>query len=77
MSRSSLDSTSSNVTMSSSSNSTNYATSTPSTAANSNLNATDMSDPGIGGVPNRYLGITSTYLWQTQLHQAPLSMVCG
>ncbi|XP_057521710.1 AUGMIN subunit 4 [Amaranthus tricolor] len=74
MSRSSLDSTSSNVTMSSSSNSTNYATSTPSTAANSNLNATDMSDPGIGGVPNRYLGITSTYLWQTQLHQAPLSM---
>lgn len=75
MSRSSLDSTSTSVTMSSSTNSTNYATSTPSTVANvSPSNATDMSDPGIGGVPNRYLGITSTYLWQTQLHQAPLSV---
>ncbi|KNA22648.1 hypothetical protein SOVF_032370 [Spinacia oleracea] len=70
MSRSSLDSTSTNLTMSSSTNSTNYGTSTPSTVANvTPSNSTDMSDPGIGGVPNRYLGITSTYLWQTQLHQ--------
>ncbi|KAL2892622.1 AUGMIN subunit 4 [Bienertia sinuspersici] len=75
MSRSSLDSTGTSVTMTSSSNSTNYATSTPSTAANlSTYNASDVNDPGIGGVPNRYLGITSTYLWQSQLHQVPLSV---
>lgn len=77
MSRSSLDSTSTNLTMSSSTNSTNYGTSTPSTVANvTPSNSTDMSDPGIGGVPNRYLGITSTYLWQTQLHQVSLSGGC-
>uniref|UniRef100_A0A803LSK1 AUGMIN subunit 4 n=1 Tax=Chenopodium quinoa TaxID=63459 RepID=A0A803LSK1_CHEQI len=75
MSRSSLDSNSTNLTMSSSTTSTNYATSTPSTIAIvAPSNATDTSDPGIGGVPNRYLGITSNYLWQTQLHQVPLSV---
>ncbi|XP_021766191.1 AUGMIN subunit 4-like [Chenopodium quinoa] len=75
MSRSSLDSNSTNLTMSSSTTSTNYATSTPSTIANvAPSNATDTSDPGIGGVPNRYLGITSNYLWQTQLNQVPLSV---
>lgn len=75
MSRSSLDSTSTNVTVSSSTNSTNYGISTPSTATNVAISSTtDMSDPGIGGASNRYLGITSNYLWQTQLHQVPLSV---
>ena len=52
MSRSSLDSTGTTMTMTSSSNSTNYATSTPSTTMNiATSNAIDTSDPGIGGVP--------------------------
>ncbi|XP_059664755.1 AUGMIN subunit 4-like isoform X3 [Cornus florida] len=37
-------------------------------------NTTDTEEPGVGGVPNRFLGITPAYLWQTQLQQAPLSM---
>nr|POE65390.1 augmin subunit 4 [Quercus suber] len=31
-------------------------------------------EPGVGGVPNRYLGITPAYLWQTQLQRTPLSV---
>ena len=65
MSRSSLDSTSTSITISSSSNSTNYTT----------ANSTADTEPGVGGVPNRFLGITPAYLWQTQLQQNPLSMV--
>ncbi|XP_048429241.1 AUGMIN subunit 4 isoform X2 [Pyrus x bretschneideri] len=66
MSRSSLDSTCTGVTISSSSNSTNY------TASNSlSFSATDIVEPGLGGVPNRFLGITPAYLWQTQLQQSP------
>lgn len=76
MSRSSLDSVSS-VTISSSSNSTSYTTANSSTgAANNNLSSATDSEPGVGGVPNRFLGITPAYLWQTQLQQNPLSMVC-
>ncbi|KAK1581379.1 hypothetical protein Q3G72_005555 [Acer saccharum] len=75
MSRSSLDSTSTSVTISSSSNSTSYTSGSMSSTsvANSALNATDA-EPGVGGVPNRFLGITPGYLWQTQLQQTPLSM---
>ncbi|XP_068311995.1 AUGMIN subunit 4-like [Pyrus communis] len=66
MSRSSLDSTCTGVTISSSSNSTNY------TASNSlSFSATDIVEPGLGGAPNRFLGITPAYLWQTQLQQSP------
>lgn len=36
---------------------------------------TDAVEPGVGGVPNRFLGITPAYLWQTQLQQAPVSLV--
>lgn len=78
MSRSSLDSISTSVTISSSSNSTNFNTATStSSAANNNLSlsATDAVESGVGGVPNRFLGITPAYLWQTQLQQTPLSMV--
>uniref|UniRef100_A0A5B7AXH6 HAUS augmin-like complex subunit 4 n=1 Tax=Davidia involucrata TaxID=16924 RepID=A0A5B7AXH6_DAVIN len=79
MSRSSLDSTSTSVTISSSSNSTNYtnisAFSTGGAGNNAlSSSATDAAEPGVGGVPNRFLGITPAYLWQTQLQQAPLSM---
>ncbi|CAN6694677.1 unnamed protein product [Malus baccata var. baccata] len=69
MSRSSLDSTCTGVTISSSSNSTNY------TASNSlSFSATDIVEPGLGGVPNRFLGITPAYLWQTQLQQSPFCL---
>lgn len=75
MSRSSLDSTSTNVTISSSSNSVNYTNS----SANSTVGGTSISsndgEPSVGGVPNRFLGITPSYLWQAQLQQSPLSMV--
>ncbi|XP_040990645.1 AUGMIN subunit 4 [Juglans microcarpa x Juglans regia] len=73
MSRSSVDSTSTSVTISSSSNSMNYTTANSATsAANNSVIAGDMVEPGVGGVPNRFLGITPAYLWQTQLQQMPL-----
>ncbi|XP_050220442.1 AUGMIN subunit 4 [Mercurialis annua] len=71
MSRSSLDSTSTSATISSSSNSINY---TNSSANSTTLGAADLAEPGVGGVPNRFLGITPAYLWQTQLQQMPLVM---
>ncbi|XP_011095401.1 AUGMIN subunit 4 [Sesamum indicum] len=76
VSRSSLDSTSTSVTISSSTNSTNY-TNVSAIGAGASANnpfsvgVTDSSEPEVGGVPNRFLGITPTYLWQTQLQQAP------
>lgn len=78
MSRSSLDSSNTSVTISSSSNSTNYTNiSTIGAGGPSNSvfssNATDTSEPEVGGVPDRFLGITPTYLWKTQLQQEPLS----
>lgn len=81
MSRSSLDSTCTSVTISSSSNSTNYtnvsALGTSAAAGSSAISGSvaDALDPEVGGVPNRYLGVTPAYLWQTQLQQTPLSMV--
>ncbi|GER32941.1 HAUS augmin-like complex subunit [Striga asiatica] len=72
VSRSSLDSTSS-VTMSSSTYSTNY-TNLSGPGAGFSSGGMDASEPEVGGVPNRFLGITPTYLWQTQLQRTPLSM---
>lgn len=79
ISRSSLDSTSTSVTISSSSNSINYTNgsgSMTSISVGNNALTASEAEPGVGGVPNRFLGITPTYLWQTQLQQTPLSMVC-
>ncbi|KAL0399220.1 UNVERIFIED_CONTAM: AUGMIN subunit [Sesamum radiatum] len=76
VSRSSLDSTSTSVTISSSTNSTNY-TNVSAIGAGASANnpfsvgVIDASEPEVGGVPNRFLGITPAYLWQTQLQQAP------
>lgn len=80
MSRSSLDSSNTSVTISSSSNSTNYTNISAigaGGASNSifSSSATDTSEPEVGGVPDRFLGITPTYLWKTQLQQEPLSNV--
>ncbi|KAJ4976313.1 hypothetical protein NE237_001419 [Protea cynaroides] len=76
MSRSSLDSTSTSVTISSSSNSTSCTNGLLNSTAGASNNAvsfgsTDTVDPGVGGVPNRFLGVTPGYLWQTQLQQTP------
>ncbi|EYU27337.1 hypothetical protein ABFS82_13G168600 [Erythranthe guttata] len=79
VSRSSLDSTSTSVTISSSTNSTNY-TNVSAIGAGAPTNnpfsvgVNDASEPEVGGVPNRFLGITPAYLWQTQLQQTPLYM---
>lgn len=72
MSRSSLDSTATSFTISSSSNSMNYMTANSSASVTNN--AGDVVENGVGGVPNRYLGITPAYLWQTQLQRTPLSV---
>nr|DAD23364.1 TPA_asm: hypothetical protein HUJ06_024827 [Nelumbo nucifera] len=82
MSRSSLDSTSTSVTISSSPNSANYTTGLAnSTASVTNnalaLSSTDAAEPGVGGVPNRFLGITPAYLWQIQLQQTPFTVDMG
>lgn len=80
MSRSSLDSTStSSVTISSTSNSINYTNSSANSTASAANNAAfltnnDSTEPGVGGVPNRFLGITPAYLWQTHLQQMPFMM---
>lgn len=76
MSRSSLDSLNTSVTISS--NSTNYTNISAigaGGASNSvfSSNATDTGEPEVGGLPDRFLGISPTYLWKTQLQQAPLS----
>ncbi|KAL5164817.1 AUGMIN subunit 4 [Glycine soja] len=69
VSRSSLDSTVSVA------NSSNYNTPNSSVSgANSALAASDPVELGVGGVPNRFLGITPSYLWQTQHQKAPLSV---
>ncbi|KAL2568687.1 hypothetical protein AAZV13_18G082900 [Glycine max] len=69
VSRSSLDSTVSGA------NSSNYNTPNSSVSgANSALAASDPVELGVGGVPNRFLGITPSYLWQTQHQKAPLSV---
>ncbi|BAT88633.1 AUGMIN subunit 4 [Vigna angularis] len=69
VSRSSLDSTVSGA------NSSNYNTPNSSVSGtNSALVASDPVEPGVGGVPNRFLGITPAYLWQTQRQKTPLSV---
>ncbi|XP_027342575.1 AUGMIN subunit 4 [Abrus precatorius] len=75
VSRTSLDSTSNSALINSNTNSSNYNTPNSSVSgANSSLAALDPVEPGVGGVPNRFLGITPGYLWQTQHQQAPLSV---
>lgn len=69
VSRSSLDSTVSGA------NSSYYNTPNNSVSgANSALAASDPVELGVGGVPNRFLGITPAYFWQTQHQKTPLSV---
>nr|XP_010935260.1 AUGMIN subunit 4 isoform X2 [Elaeis guineensis] len=77
-SRSSLDSTTTSITPSSSSNSTSfnnsYATSNISMLGLASPPNSDMVEPGVGGVPNRFLGVTPAYLWQVQQEQPAMAV---
>lgn len=75
VSRSSLDSASTSGVVNSSINSSNYTTPSCSVSGVNSLASMDPVEPGVGGVPNRFLGITPAYLWQTQRQQTPLSVV--
>lgn len=77
LSRSSLDSTGTSITISSnSSNFTNISSINTGGSTNNVFptGASDVGDAGVGGVPNRFLGITPGYLWQSQVQHAPLAM---
>ena len=75
LSQSSIDSTGTSATIISS-NAANYATPRSSISeANSAFAVVDPVEPGIGGLPDRFLGITPAYLWQTQLQETPSSVV--
>ena len=37
--------------------------------------SSDAVEPGVGGVPDRFLGITSDYLYQVQQEQPAMSVV--
>ncbi|XP_074590432.1 AUGMIN subunit 4 isoform X1 [Curcuma longa] len=70
ISRSSIDSTTS-VTPSTSSNSTSYNNSYSNSSSSvlgfpAPANGSDAVEPGVGGVPNRFLGVTAGFLWQVQ-----------
>ncbi|KAG9451633.1 hypothetical protein H6P81_011598 [Aristolochia fimbriata] len=71
LSRSSFDSTCTSATFTSSANSMSSSNGlvNNSGCVTNNVHSSDVADPGVGGVPNRFLGITPSYLWQTQLQQ--------
>ena len=79
-SRSSFDSTLTSATPSSSSISTSYnnyssTASAVTVAAAHGSGSSDAVEPGVGGVPDRFLGITSDYLYQVQQEQPAMSVV--
>ncbi|OEL15250.1 AUGMIN subunit 4 [Dichanthelium oligosanthes] len=79
LSRSSFDSTLTSATPSSSSISTSY-NNYSSTASAATVGAahgggsSEVAEPGVGGVPDRFLGITSDYLYQVQQEQPAMSV---
>ncbi|CAK9146121.1 unnamed protein product [Ilex paraguariensis] len=70
MSRSSLDSTSTSVTISLSSNSNSNTMNYTNIFGNWDWCAIDEADPGVGGVPNRFFGITDMAEYQMSLFHA-------
>ncbi|XP_020274602.1 AUGMIN subunit 4 isoform X1 [Asparagus officinalis] len=78
ISRSSLDSTATSITPSFSSNSTSYNNSYASNSSMLNAsvlsNNSDMVDPGVGGVPNCFLGVTPGFLRQVQQEQSAMTV---
>ena len=80
LSRSSFDSTLTSATPSSSSISTSYnnyssTASAVTVGASHGSGGSEAVEPGVGGVPDRFLGITSDYLYQVQQEQPALSVV--
>jgi HAUS augmin-like complex subunit 4 len=77
LSRASFDST---ATPSSTSISTSYnnysSTGSALTAAAAGSGGSELVEPGAGGVPDRFLGITSDYLYQVQQQQPAMTVVC-
>ncbi|GJN29880.1 hypothetical protein PR202_gb18142 [Eleusine coracana subsp. coracana] len=83
LSRSSFDSTVTSATLSSSSISASYnnysstaSAATVGAAAASGSGNLETAEPGVGGLPDRFLGITSDYLYQVQQEQPAMSVVC-
>ena len=80
LSRSSFDSTLASATPSSSSMSTSYnnyssTASAVTVGAAHGSGSSEAVEPGVGGVPDRFLGITSDYLYQVQQEQPAMSVV--
>jgi len=80
LSRSSFDSTLASATPSSSSMSTsynNYSSTASAVTVGAALGSGSLEavEPGVGGVPDRFLGITSDYLYQVQQEQLAMSVV--
>lgn len=79
ISRSSIDSTTS-VTASTSSNSTSYNNSYSNSSSSvlgfpAPASRSDAVEPGVGGVPNRFLGVTAGFLWQVQQQHPSMNVV--
>jgi HAUS augmin-like complex subunit 4 len=79
LSRSSFDSTLTSATPSSSSISTSYnnyssTASALTVGAAHGGSSSEAVEPGVGGVPDRFLGITSDYLYQVQQEQPAMSV---
>ncbi|KAG8057919.1 hypothetical protein GUJ93_ZPchr0002g25836 [Zizania palustris] len=79
LSRSSFDSTMTSITPSSSSISTSYNNysstgSAATVAAAPGTVGSEPVEPGVGGVPDRFLGITSDYLYQVQQEQPAMTV---
>ncbi|KAK3155844.1 hypothetical protein QOZ80_2AG0099430 [Eleusine coracana subsp. coracana] len=76
LSRSSFDSTLTSATPSSSSISTsynNYSSTASTVTVGAGPGVSEPAEPGVGGVPDRFLGITSDYLYQVQQEQPAMS----
>ncbi|KAM0890266.1 hypothetical protein ACQ4PT_027099 [Festuca glaucescens] len=77
LSRASFDSTVTSATPSSTSISTsynNYSSTGSALAAAAGGGGSELVEPGAGGVPDRFLGITSDYLYQVQQQQPAMTV---
>ncbi|KQJ92942.1 AUGMIN subunit 4 [Brachypodium distachyon] len=74
LSRTSFDSTVTSATHSSTSISTSYNNYSSTGSALTAAAGSELVDPGAGGVPDRFLGITSDYLYQVQQQQPAMTV---
>jgi HAUS augmin-like complex subunit 4 len=78
LSRASFDSTATPSSTSVSTSYNNYSStgSALTAAAAAGSGGSELVEPGAGGVPDRFLGITSDYLYQVQQQQPAMTVVC-